>query len=77
MKWLVTFSLGSVGAIAAILAVLWGATGFSTGGLSSHGIAAIVLGVTFSVLLAVALMALVFYSNRSGQDEHAHHHDER
>jgi hypothetical protein len=77
MKWLITFSLGSVGAIATILAVLWGANGFSTGGLSGHGIAAIMLGVTFSVLLAVALMALVFYSNRSGQDEHVHHQDER
>jgi len=77
MKWFVTFSLGSVGAIIAILAVLWGSNGFSTGGLSGHGIAAIVLGVTFSVLLAVALMALVFYSNRSGRDEHVHHQDER
>ena len=49
----------------------------STGGLSGHGIAAVVLGVTFSVLLAVGLMALVFYSNRSGQDDEAHHPDDR
>jgi hypothetical protein len=75
MKWFVTFSLGSVAAIAAILAVLWASNGFSTGGLSGHGIAAVVLGVTFSVLLAVGLMALVFYSNRSGQDQEVHRAD--
>jgi hypothetical protein len=77
MKWIFTFSVGCVGAIVAVLAVLWAANGFGTGGLSGNGIAAIVLGVTFSVLLAVALMALVFYSNRSGQDEQGYHRDER
>ena len=56
MKWIATYALTSVGAILAVLLVLWAANGFSTGGLSGHGIAAIVLGVTFSVLLAVGLM---------------------
>lgn len=77
MKWIATYSLASVGAILAILVLLWAVNGFSTGGLSGHGIAAVVLGVTFSVLLAVGLMALVFYSNRSGQDDEAHHPDDR
>ena len=69
MKWVINYSLMCVGAIVAVLAVLWASNGFSTGGLSGHGIAAIVLGVTLSVLLAVALMALVFYSNRSGRNQ--------
>ncbi len=77
MKWIATYSLASVGAILAVLALLWATNGFSTGGLSGHGIAAVVLGVTFSVLLAVGLMALVFYSNRSGQDDEAHRPDDR
>ena len=77
MKWIVTYSLACVGAIVALLALLWASNGFTMGGLSGHGIAAIVLGVTFSVGLAVALMALVFYSNRSGQDDQAHHPDDR
>jgi hypothetical protein len=76
MKWIVTYSLASVGAIAAILGLLWAANGFTTGGLSGHGIAAVTLGVTISVLLAVGLMALVFYSNRSGRDEQAQRSDE-
>jgi hypothetical protein len=72
MKWIINYSLTCIGAIVGVLAVLWASNGFSTGGLSGHGIAAVVLGVTFSVLLAVALMALVFHSNRSGRDEPAH-----
>jgi hypothetical protein len=76
MKWIVNYSLICIGAIVAVLAVLWASNGFSAGGLSGHGIAAIVLGTTFSVLLAVALMALVFYSNRSGQDDQVHRSDD-
>lgn len=77
MKWVINYSLICIGAIVAVLGILWASNGFSTGGLSGHGIAAIVLGVTFSVLLAVALMALVFYSNRSGRDEQANSRHER
>lgn len=72
MNWVLAFSAACVGAIAAILALLWALNGFGTGGLSSHGVVAVALGVTFSVLLAVGLMALVFHSNRSGRDEQAH-----
>ena len=68
MKWIFTFSAACVAAIAAVLALGWAANGFTTAGLSPSGIVAIVMGVTFIVLLAVGLMALVFYSNRSGQD---------
>ena len=37
--------------------------------LSGHGKTALVLGVVFSVIVGVGLMALVFLSNRRGYDE--------
>ena len=40
--------------------------------LGFHGMLALVLGVTISLALGVGLMALVFYSSRSGHDERAH-----
>ena len=33
---------------------------------------ALVLGIFFSSLLGIALMALIFHSNRSGRDEDAY-----
>ncbi|HTO82533.1 MAG TPA: hypothetical protein VMQ73_09880 [Methylomirabilota bacterium] len=68
MKWILTFSAVCLAAIAVVLVLGWAANGFTTAGLSGHGVVAIVAGVTFTVLLAVGLMALVFYSSRSGQD---------
>jgi hypothetical protein len=69
MKWILTYSLACSGAIGAVLVLAWIFGGFDTDGVSTHGIIAIVLGTTFTVLVAVGLMALIFYSNRSGQDE--------
>jgi hypothetical protein len=77
MKWALTYSIACIGFIAAILALLWAANGFSTAGMSLHGVVAIGLGVGFSVTVAVALMALVFYSNRSGRDEQVHRRHDR
>jgi len=37
--------------------------------MSGHGFLAMGLGVGFSLLLGVGLMALVFYSNRHGHDD--------
>ena len=37
--------------------------------MSGHGYVAMGLGVGFSLLLGVGLMALVFYSNRHGYDD--------
>ena len=76
MKWIVNYSLICIGAIVGVLAFVWALNGFDTEGVSAHGMIAIVLGTTFTVVVAVGLMALVFYSNRSGQDERAHHSDE-
>ncbi len=38
-------------------------------GFSSHGYIALVLGVVLTMALAMLLMGLVFWSNRSGHDE--------
>lgn len=77
MKWILTFSFTCTGAIVSGLVLIWGLNNFTAGGLSTHGVIALVLGVTFSILLAVGLMAVVFYSNRSGRDEQARNRDDR
>jgi hypothetical protein len=69
MKWILTFCLACIGAIVAVLFVAWAANGFDFSGLSTQGVIAIVAGTTLTVLLSVGLMALVFYSNRSGRDD--------
>ena len=69
MKWILSYSLVCIGAILGILVFVWALNGFDTAGVSTHGIIAIVLGTTFTVLLAVGLMALIFYSDRSGRDD--------
>lgn len=37
--------------------------------LSDSGVAALIIGVTFSLMLGVGLMALIFFSSRHGFDE--------
>ena len=76
MRWILTYSLICIGAIICVLTFVWALNGFDLAGISPAGLIAVVLGTTFTVLIAVGLMALVFYSNRSGQDERAHHPDE-
>jgi hypothetical protein len=47
--------------------------------MSGHGYAALAIGIVFSLIVGVGLMALVFYSSRQGYDEQANRqrHDER
>ena len=68
MKWTLTYSLACTGAIGAVLVLAWVFGGFDTEGVSTNGIVAMVLGTIFTVLVGVGLMALIVYSNRSGQD---------
>ena len=68
MKGSLTYSLVCAGAIGAVLALAWVFGGFDTEGISTNGIVAMVLGTIFTVLVGVGLMALIVYSNRSGQD---------
>jgi uncharacterized membrane protein YjjP (DUF1212 family) len=70
MRWGALFSL----AIAAI-AVMLVAQGDDT--IHIHMLIATAMGVGLSVLLGIALMTLVFLSNRMGQDADAAHHIEK
>ncbi len=72
MKKAYAFVAASLGGIAAILLVVWLAGGFHRTALDANITLALVLGILFTCLLGVGLMALIFYSDRSGQDEQAH-----
>jgi hypothetical protein len=51
------------------LLVVWAASGFSTFGLDADDFKFLALGSIFTCLLAIALMAAMFYSDRSGKDQ--------
>ena len=59
----------------AAIAVLLAAQGDST--VRVHMLIATALGVGLSVLLGIALMSLLFLSNRMGQDDEATHHHKK
>jgi len=69
-RWMLTFVISCLCGIAAVYLALWAFGGFHDLGLSLQGIVALTIGTTISVALGVGLMALVFYSDRSGRDEH-------
>ncbi len=45
--------------------------------LSGHGSTALTLGIVFSIVVGVALMALVFWSHHHGHDENRARRDTR
>jgi hypothetical protein len=45
--------------------------------VSGHGYIALGLGVTFSLIVGIGLMSLIFYSNRKGYDAPAERQVER
>lgn len=69
MKWMALFSI-----VVAVLAVVLVARGDD--GVHIHMLIATALGAGLSVLLAGALMSLVFLSNSSGHDEQANQFQE-
>jgi hypothetical protein len=71
MRRIVGFSLGCLGFIALVMLIVWIMGGFEGADFGFHGWIAIILGMTVTSALGVALMALVFHSDRSGQDERA------
>ena len=73
MKRAYAFVAACLGGIAAVLLVVWLAGGFHETTLDFNITLALVLGILFTCLLGVGLMALIFHSNRSGQDEQAYH----
>jgi hypothetical protein len=67
---------GSWTIIGALLALLAGAVGFAyfgwtlgSGSMPISLIIPMVLGIVFSLIIGIGLMALVFYSSRKGYDE--------
>jgi hypothetical protein len=69
MKNTIIFAILTAGGIVAGLLVLWALTGFSSFGLDSDDLSFLVPGVVLTILLTVALMAAMVYSNRSGSDQ--------
>ncbi|MEA2778983.1 MAG: hypothetical protein QOK29_527 [Rhodospirillaceae bacterium] len=72
MKWVIWFILACAAGIAAVLAIVWASNGFAGIGLSTNIAIAAVLGIVFTCGLGVGLMAAIFYSRRSGQDDEVH-----
>ncbi len=55
-----------------ILSLFWAVSAWNEGSsveMSNHGWIALGLGTFFSLLIGCGLMALMFYSNRSGHDD--------
>ncbi len=73
MKRLVVYSSWCAGVIAAVFVMIWALHGFIGPGLPLGALVAMVLGISLTVALAIGLMALLFYSDRSGYDESVYH----
>ena len=69
LPWVARFAISATTAIVFLLAVIWALTGFGGLGLDATATVGAVLGIVFTIALAVALMTLIFYSNRSGMDD--------
>ena len=68
-RWIVIAVLSALLLAASVLGYLgWTSTDTS---VPASGYVALVLGVVFSLVVGVGLMALVFYSSRKGYDEPA------
>jgi hypothetical protein len=73
LRWLVTYAAVTLGSIAAVLLALWMLDGFEGFGLDTGATVATVLGIMVTSALGVALMGLMFYSDRSAIDDDAYH----
>ncbi len=73
MKWAIWFVPACLAGIAAVVLVIWLAGGFQRAALDANVTVALVLGILFISLLGVGLMGLIFYSDRSGQDDEVYH----
>jgi hypothetical protein len=69
LPWAARFPIAATAAIVVLLALIWALTGFGGFGLDATATVGAVLGIVFTIALAVALMTLIFYSNRSGMDD--------
>lgn len=58
--------------LGAVAAVAWVWIPHEEAGMSGHGVLAMVLGVLGTFAVGAGLMALVFFSHRSGHDQAVH-----
>jgi hypothetical protein len=75
--WIWRFLLASVGFVLLAVLLFWAIGGFGELGLSGKGFVALSLGSLFTAGLAIGLMALVFFSDRSGRDDETNRAAER
>jgi hypothetical protein len=75
--WIWRFILASVGFVVLAVLLFWAIGGFGELGLSGKGLVALTLGCLFTAGLAIGLMALVFFSDRSGRDDETNRAAER
>lgn len=78
-SWSARFVAGSVGGIVALILLFFAVSGSRWLGLNATATTALILGIVLTVGLAVGLMALMFYSSRSGRDDMVggEHYDHR
>ena len=67
-RWALRFWLISIATSIALIVLLGVTLGYSWLELDPNAALALALGVVFSVAIGAGLMALIFYSARSGQD---------
>jgi hypothetical protein len=67
-RWLVAFIGSCIGLLAFVYLALWVFNGFRGVGLDWTGTIALTLGTIVAAGLGVALMGLIFYSDRSERD---------
>lgn len=72
MGWSKFFILICVALLLVTAAVLAALVAFAELGIGLHGGIALALGVLMTMGMAMGLMGLMFFSNRSGYDEYAH-----
>ena len=65
------FLIAVVVAVVSVVGISWAWTAIGGGPLPIHGLVALTLGVTGTIALAWALMALAFRSDREGWDDRA------
>jgi len=69
LPWVARFVIASAAGVLVLVVLCWIVFGFGSLGLDPTATFAAALGITFTVGLGIGLMALVFYSDRSGTDD--------
>lgn len=72
-RWLAYFVALSIALLIIVLLMLWVTGSFEGAGLTVNGWVALFLGITLTSALGIALMGLVFYSDRQDVDDRAYH----